>query len=172
MARNYKLTRLAAAREVRRRAFEPQRNRGPRNGRASTLGYRSRRDLMIVAQHFSAGSTIILNAARPVWDDRTPVALVRSHKVQSVIFSIVPNGTVSCFRPFPAINCWATFVESLRDRSIGIANVCHPGLCWRHACPRSRSDSNGVQWKRAGPASKLGSLRCNISIVGIFLSGP
>jgi hypothetical protein len=95
--------------------------------RSSAGGTLSRRDPMKVAQHSSAGLTL-RKATRPGRDDRSPSAIDKSNWCQKTSASIVPLGTDPSLCHFPALNCWATFTLSLRDRSLSpiqpLGNLC------------------------------------------------
>jgi hypothetical protein len=44
--------------------------------------------------------------------------VVRYREQPPEIVSIVPPGRIGVYYPYPAINCWATFIGSLRDESL------------------------------------------------------
>ena len=77
------------------------------------------------------------------------------------------------FASFPSTSYWATFTESLRDKSphrtILALELTRMSAA---AGPLPNETAPGtIRSLRAKSPLKLGSLRCNISIVGIFLSG-
>jgi hypothetical protein len=71
-----------------------------------------------VAQYFSAGLTF-RNANVPLGTiDHCCAPIVTCGKKKQPFLSSLTGRT--CFlRYFPAVNCWATFIESLRDRGSG-----------------------------------------------------
>jgi hypothetical protein len=67
-----------------------------------------------VAQHFSAGSTFY-NAKRPATDDRSELHSLRCWRIEKRPFLSSLPGRTYLLHHFPALKCWATFVESLQD---------------------------------------------------------
>src|SRR5262249_50256005 len=79
---------------------------------------RSRRDTLKGAPHFSVGLPLFKKAG-PDRDDRLSPPLLKSDVQPKESVSIVPDGTQRWKDPNPAIICWATFTESLRDAYVG-----------------------------------------------------
>jgi hypothetical protein len=90
---------------------------------------------MKVAHHFSGGSGF-MERTRPARDDRALLANPESIGCRNlIILSSLWDGPVLSHTN-PALKCWATFTESLRDDSLCIRNKGFSGMGYSPDPPR------------------------------------